>query len=331
MNKFLRKVRAQARKNPKRIVYPEGTEERILRCTEEVLKQKIAKPILLGSPKIIRAKAKKLNLEIDWKNVEIIDQNESKLTKEFANTFFELRKDKGVTKNQAAKIVKDINYFGTMMVHLNYADGMVTGTTFPTDDSIRPALQIIKTKEKFHKVSGVFFMIFENRLLLFADAAITISPEAHDLVDIAKDTAETAKRFGIKPKVAMLSFSTKGSADHPFVDKVKSAVAMLKDEEPSLIVDGELQVDAAIVPAVAERKCPKSPLKGEANILIFPSLEAANIAYKLVERLAKAKAIGPILQGLKKPVNDLSRGCHYQDIVNVTAFTVCECQENKSN
>lgn len=331
MNKFLRKVRAQAHKNPKRIVYPEGTEERILRCTEEVLKHQLAQPILIGDPKIIKAKAKKLKLEIDWKNVEIIDQNDSKLTKEFATVFFELRKDKGITKAQANKIIKDINYFGTMMVHLNYADGMVTGTTFPTDDSIRPALQIIKTKEKFHKVSGVFFILLEKRLLLFADAAITINPEAHDLVDIAKDTAQTARRFGIEPKVAMLSFSTKGSADHPLVDKIKSAVAMLKDEEPQLIVDGELQVDAAIVPAVSAIKCPGSKLKGDANILIFPSLEAANIAYKLVERLAKAKAIGPILQGLKKPVNDLSRGCSYQDIVNVTAFTVCECQENPAD
>ncbi len=213
------------------------------------------------------------------------------------------------------------------MVYMELADGMVTGTTFPTDDSIRPALQIIKTEEKFHKVSGIFFMVLEKRLLLFADAAITINPNSHDLVDIAVDTAETAKKFGIKPRVAMLSFSTKGSADHPLVDKVQEAVRMLKYERPDIIVDGDLQVDAALVPKVAKKKCPKSPIQGDANILIFPDLESANIAYKLVERLAKAKAIGPLLQGLKKPVNDLSRGCSYQDIVNVTAFTVCESLE----
>ena len=236
-------------------------------------------------------------------------------------------KNKGISKKQAAEIVKDMNYFGTMMVYMELADGMVTGTTFPTDDSIRPALQIIKTEEKFHKVSGIFFMVLEKRLLLFADAAITINPNSHDLVDIAVDTAETAKKFGIKPRVAMLSFSTKGSADHPLVDKVQEAVRMLKYERPDIIVDGDLQVDAALVPKVAKKKCPKSPIQGDANILIFPDLQSANIAYKLVERLAKAKAIGPLLQGLKKPVNDLSRGCSYQDIVNVTAFTVCESLE----
>ena len=218
-----------------------------------------------------------------------------------------------------------MNYFGTMMVYNGQADGMVTGTTYSTADSIRPALQIIKTKEKFHKVSGIFFMILEKRLLLFADAAITVEPNSHDLVDIAIDSAETAKKFELDPRIAMLSFSTKGSAKHPDVDKIKEAVALLKHKQPDLVVDGEMQVDAALVPKVAKKKCPNSTIQGDANILIFPDLEAANIAYKLVERLAKASAIGPLLQGLKKPVNDLSRGCHYKDIVNVTAFTACEC------
>jgi phosphate acetyltransferase len=213
-----------------------------------------------------------------------------------------------------------------MMIQLGDADGMITGATHPTANSIRPVLQIIKTREKFHKVSGIFFMVLHNKPLLFADAAITVEPDSHDLRDIAIDTAETAKLFGIKPKIALLSFSTKGSAKHPLVDKVTEAVAMIKDRRPDLLVDGELQVDAALVPQVAKRKCPDSPLHGEANILIFPDLQSANIAYKLVERLAKAKAIGPLLQGLKKPVNKLSRGCNWQDVVNVAAFTVCECQ-----
>lgn len=331
MNTFLKKVRSMARKNPKRIVFPEGTEERTLHAIEEIVNISIAKPILLGNQKNIKACAKKLKLKIDWKKIKIVDPKKSKLLKLFSETFYELRKNKGVTKSQAKKIVQDINYFGTMMVYCNYADGMVTGTMCPTHDSIRPVLQIIKTKEKFHKVSGIFFMVLEKRLLLFADAVITISPNSHDLVDIAIDTAETAKRFGIKPKIALLSFSTKGSADHPYIDKIREAVAMIKDKRPDLIVDGELQVDAALVPEVAKIKCPMSPIQGDANVLIFPNLEAANIAYKLVERLAKAKAVGPIIQGLKKPVNDLSRGCSYKDIVNATAFTGLSASENYTN
>lgn len=328
MHNFIRKVRAQAKKLKKHIVFPEGTEERILRATEQITNSKIAKITLIGPPKKIKAKAKKLDINIDWKKITIIDPAISKLSEEFASTFYELRKNKGVTLKSAKNKMLDINYFATMMVYLDYADGMITGTTNPTADSIRPALQIIKTKEKFHKVSGIYFMALEKKLLLFADTAITINPNSHDLVDIAIDTAETAKKFGIEPKIALLSFSTKGSADHPFVEKVKEAVNMIKYKRPDLIIDGEMQVDAALVPEVAARKCPNSPIKGDANILIFPNLEAANIAYKLVERLGKAKAIGPLLQGLKKPINDLSRGCSYQDIVNVTAFTVCECEDD---
>jgi phosphate acetyltransferase len=192
---------------------------------------------------------------------------------------------------------------------------------------VRPALQIIGTKEKFHKVSGIFFMILENRLLLFADCAINIDPNSTELAEIAIDTAETAKRFGIEPKIAMLSFSTNGSAKHPDADKVREAVQMIKYKRPELIVDGEMQVDAALVPEISQRKFPNSKIKGEANVLIFPDLQSGNIAYKLVERLAKAEAIGPILQGLNKPVNDLSRGCSFQDIADLAAITACEAQE----
>lgn len=329
MDNFIRSVRNRARKNAKKIVFPEGTEERTLRAIEEILKERIAKPILLGNPQNIKKIAKKLKLKIDFQKVEILDPKTSKLKEEFAKTFYKLRKNKGLTQKEATKTITDINYFGTMMMYFGYADGMVTGTTVPTHVSIKPALQIIKTHEKFHKVSGVFFMVLEKRLLLFADAVVTINPNSHDLVDIAIDTAETAKCFGISPKIALLSFSTKGSADHPFIDKIQEALAMIKYQRPDLIVDGELQVDSALVPEIAKRKCPNSPIKGDANVLIFPDLQSANIAYKLVERLAKAKAIGPLLQGLKKPVNDLSRGCNYKDIVNATAFTACECNNHK--
>lgn len=303
---------------------PESSDERVLQAVKEISDKGLATILLIGNAKSIKSKAKKL--KIDWKKVQIVDPENKELKKKYSNNLYELRKEKGLTKAQAAKLIKDPNYFATMMIQMDDADGMVTGSTHATSDSVRPVLQIIKTKEKFHKVSGIFFMLLEKRLLLFADAAITIEPNSYDLRDIAIDTAETAKMFGIEPRIALLSFSTKGSADHPLVDKVKEAVALIKDKRPDLLVDGELQVDAALVPEVAERKCPQSPLKGDANILIFPNLETANIAYKLVERLAGAKAIGPLLQGLKKPVNKLSRGCSYKDIVNVVTLTAYECQ-----
>lgn len=326
MQNFLRKVKTIARKDPKFIVFPESDDARILQAVAKIIKEKFAKPVLIGDDKSIKKACKKLKLKMDWKKITIVDPSDKILIKKYSEALFLLRKDKGITEKDARELIKDPNYFGTMMIQLGDADGMITGATHPTANSIRPVLQIIKTREKFHKVSGIFFMVLHNKPLLFADAAITIEPNSHDLRDIAIDTAETAKMFGLKPKIALLSFSTKGSAKDPLVDKVTEAVALIKDRRPDLLVDGELQVDAALVPGVAKRKCPDSPLKGDANVLIFPDLQSANIAYKLVERLAKAKAIGPLLQGLKKPVNKLSRGCSYQDIVNVAAFTVCECQ-----
>ena len=301
----------------------------MVQATEVLVRKKLVEPILIGDPRKIKAIARKLELKIDWKKVEIHNPLKSKLLDKYVESFYENRKHKGLTRAKAKKILtspEGINYFGTMMVHENDADGLVSGTTFSTSDTIRPALQIIKTEDKFHKVSGIFFMVLENRLLLFADAAITVDPDAHDLAEIAEDTAETAQAFGITPRIAFLSFSTKGSANHPSAEKLKRATQMFKYKHPNIIADGELQVDAALVPSVAEKKCPKSKIQGDANVLIFPNLEAANIAYKLVERLAGAKAIGPLLQGLKKPVNDLSRGCTYKDIVNVAAFTACQAQ-----
>lgn len=321
MHNFLSKVHRQARREQKRIVFPEGAESRILKAVAEILKKKLAKPVLLGSPATIKKTAKKLKLKIDWSKIEIIDHKKSGLLKDFAEIFYEMRKNKGLTKERAMETMKESHYFGTMLLYGDYADGMIGGTTLPTHETIKPPLQIIKTKEAFHKVSGVFFMVLNNRLLLFADSVVTVDPDAHDLVDIAIDTAETAKKFNIKPKIALLSFSTKGSADHPSIDKIRQAVSMIRYKRPDLTVDGELQVDAALVPEVAKIKCPNALIQGDANILIFPDLASANIAYKLVERLAKAKAIGPLIQGLTKPVNDLSRGCSVQDIINVTALT----------
>ncbi len=329
MKDFLRKVKAIARKEPKRIVFPESADVRILKAAAQIIAEKFAHPVLIGNSETIKALCKRSKIKMDWKKLEIIDPSAQNLVKKYSKALFELRKEKGLKFKESLELIKDPNYFGTMMIELGDCDGMITGATHPTSTSIRPVLQIIKTREKFHKVSGIFFMVLNGKPLLFADAAITIEPNSHDLVDIAIDTAETAKIFGIKPRIALLSFSTKGSAKHPLVDKVTEALAMIKYQWPDLIIDGELQVDAALVPKVAKRKCPDSPIKGDANILIFPDLQSANIAYKLVERLAKAKAIGPLLQGLKKPINKLSRGCSWQDIVNITAFTVCECQTSQ--
>lgn len=327
MRKFVKFVKELSAENPQRIVLPESFEEKVLRAAGQILKEKTAIPVLVGDSKKIKEKTDKLGLKIDFKKLEIVDNTDKKKLEKYAKKFYELRKERGITEEQAYETMKDFNYFGTMMVHLDEVGGMVSGTTYPTAETIRPALQIIKTKEKFHKVSGVYFLIMENRLLLFADTAVIIEPNSHELAGVALDTAETAKRFCLEPRIAMLSFSTNGSARHPHVDKVREATAMIRDRNPELLVEGELQVDTALVPEVAKRKFPGSKIKGDANILIFPNLEAGNIAYKLVERLAKAEAVGPILQGLNKPVNDLSRGCDYKDIANVVAFTSCEAQQ----
>lgn len=316
MENFIKKIKKQAQRDPKRIVLPEGFDERVLKATEIILREKTAYPILFGNPQKLKKIAEKNKIKLDWKKLEIIDPQKSKKRKLYAEALYELRGKKEMT----------LNYFSTMMVHMNDADGMVSGATCSTADTIRPALEIIKTHEKFHKVSGFFFMVLKKRLLLFADAAVNIDPNSHDLVDIAEDTAHTAKKFGIEPLVAFLSFSTNGSASHPFVNKIKEATKMMQYEHPEIPSEGEMQVDAALVPEVCKRKFPDARVCGNANVLIFPNLEAANIAYKLVERLVGAKALGPILQGLKKPINDLSRGCSYQDIVNIVAITSIEAQ-----
>ncbi|MBN1494863.1 phosphate acetyltransferase [Candidatus Peregrinibacteria bacterium] len=327
MKSFIRFVKNIAKKNPQRIVFPESSDDRVIMAVARILKEKTALPILLGNKDEIRNKAKILNLKIDYDKLTIIDHLTSEKRKEYARLYYDMRKDKGIDEKTALEKMKDPDYFGTMMVYTDEADAMITGATHPTNISIRPAFEIIKTKEKFHKVSGLFFLVLEKRLLLFADTAVVIDPSSDELADIAIDTAETAKRFHLEPRIAMLSFSTHGSASHPSVEKVKEATAMVKHRRPDLIIEGEMQVDAALVPDVCKRKFPDSKLTGNANILIFPDLNSGNIGYKLVERLAKAKAVGPILQGLKKVVNKLSRGCSWRDIVDLSAFTSCEAQE----
>lgn len=302
VKKFLKLVKEKARQNPARIVFPEIFDERVKQAVKKISREKTAEPILID---IKREKYRR---------------------KKYAEELFHLRKDKGLTLKEAQKLMSDYNYFGVMMVKMGEADGMISGAHSSTADTLRPALQIIKTKEQFHKVSGFFFMVLEKRLMLFADCAVNIEPDAHGLADIAIDTAETAKKFGITPRIAMLSFSTNGSTKHPSVDRVREAVKIINYRRPDLVCEGEMQVDAALVPEICARKFPNSRVPGNANVLIFPDLDSANISYKLVQRLADAQAIGPIIQGLQKPINDLSRGCSIDDIVNLAAITSVEAQ-----
>lgn len=325
---FLDIVRARARVRPARIVFPESSDPRVLRAVAKIIEDRIACPVLIGDPKKIASDAAKLHLSLDPSEYAVINMETSKALKEhYTKKLFEFRQEKGMTLEEAERLVNDINYFGVMMVKLGEADGMISGSSSSTPDVLRPALQIIRTKEKFHKVSGFFFMVLENRLLLFADCAVNIEPNSYELAEIAIDTAETAKRFGLTPRIAMLSFSTNGSTRHPNSDRVHEATQIVRDRRPDLICEGEMQVDAALVPAVCARKFPKSLVPGNANILIFPNLESANISYKLVERLGHAEAIGPIIQGLQKPINDLSRGCSVEDIFQLAAITSVEAQD----
>ena len=323
-----------AKADKKRIVLPEGNEERTIVATEEIYKQGYAHPILVGNREEILNKATALNADLT--GVEIIDPETSENLSKYIEAFYELRKNKGMTMSKAEKIVRDPLYFGTMMVKLGDADGMVSGAVHTTGDLLRPGLQIIKTAPGVSVVSSFFIMMVpdsvygEEGMLLFSDCAVNPNPNEDQLAAIAIATAETAKNLcNVEPRVAMLSFSTMGSADHELVSKVRTATEKAKELRPDLLIDGEMQLDAAIVESVASQKAPNSKVAGKANVLVFPDLQAGNIGYKLVQRFAKAEAIGPICQGFAKPINDLSRGCSSEDIVKVVAITAVQAQSSK--
>ncbi|WP_163099618.1 phosphate acetyltransferase [Peribacillus alkalitolerans] len=307
--------------HPLKIVFPEGTDERILKAAGRLAQEKLVTPILIGDIEKIQQLAKDYNISLE--NAEIYDPHNFIMMDELVASFIERRKGK-VSEEDARKILLDENYFGTMLVHSNKADGLVSGAAHSTADTVRPALQIIKTKDGVKKTSGVFIMVRGDEKYVFADCAINISPDSQDLAEIAIESARTAKMFGIEPRVAMLSFSTKGSAKSPETNKVMEAVATAKLRDPMLVLDGEFQFDAAFVPSVAAKKAPDSPLQGDANVFIFPSLEAGNIGYKIAQRLGNFEAVGPILQGLNRPVNDLSRGCNEEDVYKLSLITAAQ-------
>lgn len=324
MSQLFDQLKERISSNNKSIVFPEGTDERILTAASQLGAEGVLKPILIGERSAVRKKAEEAGVDVSTST--IIDPNDFPEFDLMVETFVERRKGKA-TKEDAQKILLDENYFGTMLVYMNQADGLVSGAAHSTADTVRPALQIIKTKEGIKKTSGVFIMVRDDEKYVFADCAINITPDSQDLAEIAVESAETAKLFDVDPRVAMLSFSTKGSAKSPETEKVTEALQVAKGKNPSLVIDGEFQFDAAFVPSVASKKAPDAEIQGDANVFVFPSLEAGNIGYKIAQRLGGMEAVGPILQGLNKPVNDLSRGCSSDDVYKLALITAAQAAE----
>ena len=325
----------RAKADKQRIVLPEGTEERTLKAANQILTDGVADLILLGNVEEIQEKAREWGLG-NISKATLIDPQNSEKSEEYAQMLFELRKKKGMTLEEARKKVTDPLYYGCMIIKSGEADGQLAGARNTTGDVLRPALQIIKTAPGITCVSGAMLLLThapecgDNGVLVMGDVAVTPVPDANQLAQIAICTARTAKAVaGIEPRVAMLSFSTHGSAKHEVVDKVVEATRIAHEMDPELLLDGELQADAALVPSVGASKAPGSPIAGKANVLVAPCLEVGNIGYKLVQRLGNADAIGPILQGIARPVNDLSRGCSVDDIYKMVAITACQAMDAK--
>ena len=329
---FIEQIKQRAKQEIKTIVLPEATDARILEAAQIIKEEGYAKVILIGNEEDVRKLANEKN--IDLGETEIIDPLKSDKTERYAKELYELRKAKGMTEEQANQLVLEPVYYGMMMVKLDEADGLVSGAAHSTSDTLRPALQILKTAPGTKLVSAFFVMVVpdckygENGTFIFADSGLNEEPDSEKLSEIAISSSKSFEQLvGKEPKVAMLSYSSYGSAHSASTEKVIEATKLVKEKEPNLLVDGELQLDAAIVPEVAEFKAKGSPLKGEANVLVFPDLGAGNIGYKLVQRLAKAEAYGPLCQGIAKPVNDLSRGCSSEDVAGVVAITAVQAQQ----
>ena len=328
---FIESIKQRAKQNIKTIILPEAEDKRVLEAASKVIAQGFAKVILIGNKEQVEKDSKENN--IDLSGVEIIDIKSSTKKQEYAQKLFELRQAKGMTKEEASKLIEEPIYFGMMMLKNGEADGLVSGAAHSTSNTLRPALQILKTAPNTKLVSAFFVMCVpnceygEHGTFIYGDSGLNQNPNADELSEIAISSAKSFKSLvEAEPKVAMLSYSTYGSAKSELTEKVIEATKLVKEKAPDLLVDGELQVDAAIIPEVSKSKAPGSPIEGNANVLIFPDLNAGNIGYKLTQRLAKAEAYGPLCQGIAKPVNDLSRGCSSDDIVGVVAITAVQAQ-----
>jgi phosphate acetyltransferase len=321
---FLYHLRKTAKEARRKIVLPEGNDVRILKAIQILQSQNLVDIVLLGQEEAIVNLAKVNNVDIDFKLLQVIDPETSELRAKYAAEFFELRKHKGVNMDMALDAMTDVSYFGTMMVHNNDAHGMVSGAAHTTQHTIRPALQVIKTSEGSNTVSSVFFMLLEDRVVSYGDCAINPDPNAQQLAEIAISSADTTKKFGIEPKVAMLSYSSGSSGKGADVEKVREATEIVKQLRPDILVEGPIQYDAAVDKEIGQKKLPGSPVAGQASVLVFPDLNTGNNTYKAVQRETGALAVGPVLQGLRKPVNDLSRGCLVEDIVNTVTITAIQ-------
>jgi phosphate acetyltransferase len=315
----------RAKENRQHIVLPEGDDDRVLAAVDILLRRGVVDLTILGPPERVAARAGQLGLELGGANV--VDPLESPLRQDFADSYYELRKHKGVTEELALETVGDVTYFGTLMVLAGEADGMVSGAAHTTGETIRPAFEVIKSRKGVSVVSSVFLMCLPDRVLVYGDCAVNPKPDVEQLADIAISSAETAFTFGVEPRIAMLSYSTGESGKGEDVDAVRGATEIVRERRADLKVEGPIQYDAAIDPGVAEKKLPDSEVAGRATVFIFPDLETGNIAYKAVQRSSGAVAIGPVLQGLNKPVNDLSRGCLVPDVVNTVVITAIQAQE----
>ncbi|VAW28646.1 BioD-like N-terminal domain / Phosphate acetyltransferase, partial [hydrothermal vent metagenome] len=324
---FIYQLQKLAAGNRKRIVLPEGNDERVLKAVEILQKKDVVDVVVLGQTEKVKRLANSLGLIIDFKKTPIIDPNNSVKSEGYAKELYKLRKEKGVSLEMATDLMHDVSYFGTMMVHKGEADGMVSGAAHTTQHTIRPALQFIKTKPGYKVVSSVFFMLLDDRVVAYGDCAVNPNPTAEELAEIAISSAETTQRFGIEPKVALLSYSSGESGKGEEVEKVRSATNIFKEKAPQFKVEGPIQYDAAVDASVGRKKLPDSEVAGQATVLVFPDLNTGNNTYKAVQRETGAIAIGPVLQGLNKPVNDLSRGCLVEDIVNTVIITAIQAQE----